>query len=755
VIQQVPESSARADNTYSSQLRAIDVDGNALTYSIENAPGWLVLDAGSGLLSGFPSKTDYGKHDDIVITVSDGQASTRLSFSLEVLPPPLGRDNFTPLGGVTPTDEGYQATGTLVMTVDGKEQRFENSNLLLSFDEEGNLLDMAGETIVPPEVSDTLSLDAGLTAIVGTLSGREINANPDFDITLKEDIRYIVYYFAAGLDVGISTGQQRDGTAPETLTLSTPLGGEILLILDPYDPMYYYFADVPLIGNAGKGVSVSGFIPFVPDLDYAELGSFDGHLLDKAEMGIGIKIFDFFTLSGERVIDLPIPGTIDYDDLFASPVDFNMGFNGAAAFSFSILGIGLFDFDIASSSATLEVSAQRQQMAMQTVIAPDVSWQPSWFTILPTTEIVGNWSIDGSGAFSAELTGDYESTMPAAAMSGRMRLDNNGASFGALIPDAKMPLEVSATFGNQETTFFVDAEADISGSVAAEVNQAFDEIVADKLQAFNELKAATENYEFEVSLRGFRQAIPGIADAVVSVLNGLPDSVASTVRSKVHDEIKSRQRCIGIGSACVNVPSNSAINDYADDARDTARSRTASAIVPYRSAMQELKRRALEADDDQLRDALERALRAVYSRRTYSNTITVTINLPSPIPDYTHTERVSRNILTPGQAAQVLTAANNVQFIQATSDIKISAEEIFDQIPVEDAINTARQEVNDGLKQIPRFDGAGMTVSGGSYSAFILLDGVEYGIDDVNILDPADLLAGITKKVATVLSGGR
>lgn len=120
VIQQVPESSARADNTYSSQLRAIDVDGNALTYSIENAPGWLVLDAGSGLLSGFPSKTDYGKHDDIVITVSDGQASTRLSFSLEVLPPPLGRDNFTPLGGVTPTDEGYQATGTLVMTVDGR-----------------------------------------------------------------------------------------------------------------------------------------------------------------------------------------------------------------------------------------------------------------------------------------------------------------------------------------------------------------------------------------------------------------------------------------------------------------------------------------------------------------------------------------------------------------------------------------------------------------------------------------------------------
>jgi hypothetical protein len=54
------------------------------------------------------------------------------------------------------------------------------------------LLDIAGETIVPPEVSDTLSLDAGLTAIVGTLSGREINANPDFDITLKEDIRYIV-----------------------------------------------------------------------------------------------------------------------------------------------------------------------------------------------------------------------------------------------------------------------------------------------------------------------------------------------------------------------------------------------------------------------------------------------------------------------------------------------------------------------------------------------------------------------------------
>ncbi len=750
-----PAAVARAGDEYTFWPEVSDADGNQLTFSIDNAPDWLFFDAGSGALTGYPEKRHYGKHEDVVISVFDGSARASLTFSIDVLPPLLGRNNFDPEGTVTITPDGYRSEGTLVLNIDGEEKHFEDSDLLLSFDEEGNLIEMAGETIVPQAVSDNLSLDVPVTATVGMLSGAEINANPDFGITLKDEINYFVYHFGAGLDVGITTGEQRDGSgSPGQLTLSTPLGGEILLITDPSDVFYYYFADLPVIGNAGRGDSVHGFIPFVPALDYAELDSFDGHILDKTSFGVGVKIFDFLNISGTRVIRLPISGKIDFDDLFASPVEFNMGMNGQADFALSILGVGLFEFPVASSSATVSVGLHRQHMAMQTIVAPDVSWQPDWFTILPTTEIVGNWSVDGNGEFSAELSGDYESTLPAAAMSGTMRLDNNGTTFTATIPDAIVPISVSAAFLNEKTTFLVDAEVDISDSISAEVNQAFDQIVDDKLQAFDDLQMATENYEIEVSLRGLRALLPDIADNVISTLNGLPSAIASSVYDQVHAGIKAKQVTIGICSiSCARVPSNSAINGYATTASNSARSHTQSRIVPYKSAMQELKLRASQADDEQLREALEQALRTAYNHRRLQGTVSGTIDLPSPVPNYSYSKSYNYDILG-ANAAKILQAANNVHRIQATSDIKIAASEFYDRIPVDQAVNQARQELADGLSQIPAFDGAGMTVSNGSYSAYILLDNIAYGVDDVNSLNPLELLGGVTRKVAEVLSGG-
>lgn len=752
-----PASVARAGDEYRFRPDVTDADGNRLTFSIENVPDWLFFDAGSGELTGYPEKRHYGKYEDIVIKVSDGSAVSELVFAVDVLPPLLGRQNFNPEGVVidNPGGDGYKSQGTLVMNIDGEEKRFENSDLLLSFDEEGNLLDMAGETIVPQEVSDNLSLDVPVVATVGMLSGAEINANPDYGITLKDEIDYFVYHFGAGLDVGITTGEQRDGSGSSgKLTLSTPLGGEILLITDPSDVFYYYFADLPVIGNAGRGDSVHGFIPFVPALDYEELDSFDGHILDKASFGLGVKIFDFFNISGTRVIRLPIPGKIDFDDLFASPVSFNMGMNGQADFAFGILGVGLFEFSLATTSATLEVNLDRQHMAMQTVVAPDVSWQPDWFSVLPESEIIGNWSIDGDGSFSAELSGDYRSTIPEAAMSGTMRLDNNGTVLTAEIPDAVVPISVTASFLDEETTFMVDAEVDISGSVAAEVNQAFDDIVADKQQALEDLQTAIDNYEYEVSLRGLRGLIPNIADNAISTLNGLPNTVGDIVYTKVHDGIKAKQVTIGYCPvSCTRVPSNSAIRGYATTAKNSARSTTQSRIGSYVSAMQELKLRASQADDEQLRIALEHALRTAYDHRRFKTTISGKVNLPSPVSDYSYSRSFDYDILG-ANADKILQAANNVHRIQATSDIKVSASEYYERIPVDQSVDRARQELADGLSQIPVFNGAGMTVKNGAYSAYILLDNVEYGVDDVNILDPADLLAGVTRKAAEVLAGG-
>jgi hypothetical protein len=64
-----------------------DVDGDTVSFSIENKPGWLNFNKTTGRLSGIPTDNDVGIHGDIRISVSDGKTSTSLAqFSIEVEP---------------------------------------------------------------------------------------------------------------------------------------------------------------------------------------------------------------------------------------------------------------------------------------------------------------------------------------------------------------------------------------------------------------------------------------------------------------------------------------------------------------------------------------------------------------------------------------------------------------------------------------------------------------------------------------------
>jgi hypothetical protein len=79
------DSSVDAGVYYSFQPTASDPDGDTLTFSIVNAPDWATFDASSGLLSGTPGDVDTGVYSEIVISVSDGNASDSLPpFSITV-----------------------------------------------------------------------------------------------------------------------------------------------------------------------------------------------------------------------------------------------------------------------------------------------------------------------------------------------------------------------------------------------------------------------------------------------------------------------------------------------------------------------------------------------------------------------------------------------------------------------------------------------------------------------------------------------
>jgi hypothetical protein len=84
-ISGVPATSVNTGQGYSFRPTASDPDNQTLTFSISGKPAWASFDAVTGALSGTPTSTQAGTYPNIVVSVSDGQASASLApFSINV-----------------------------------------------------------------------------------------------------------------------------------------------------------------------------------------------------------------------------------------------------------------------------------------------------------------------------------------------------------------------------------------------------------------------------------------------------------------------------------------------------------------------------------------------------------------------------------------------------------------------------------------------------------------------------------------------
>ena len=80
-----PASAVNVGDAYSFTPTASDADGDSLTFSIANMPGWASFDSATGELSGQPTLGDVGTYSNISISVSDGTVSASLSgFTITV-----------------------------------------------------------------------------------------------------------------------------------------------------------------------------------------------------------------------------------------------------------------------------------------------------------------------------------------------------------------------------------------------------------------------------------------------------------------------------------------------------------------------------------------------------------------------------------------------------------------------------------------------------------------------------------------------
>jgi len=86
VIYGLPATSVQAGNRYEFRPTASDPDGHRLTFAIQNMPRWASFDTATGLLAGTPSNPDASVYSNILISTSDGVATSSLApFSVTVV----------------------------------------------------------------------------------------------------------------------------------------------------------------------------------------------------------------------------------------------------------------------------------------------------------------------------------------------------------------------------------------------------------------------------------------------------------------------------------------------------------------------------------------------------------------------------------------------------------------------------------------------------------------------------------------------
>lgn len=81
-----PPEVAVVGEAYRFTPTARDPEGRSLTFSIRNKPGWARFNEADGRISGTPEADQVGSHEEIAISVSDGQSSVELpAFSIDVV----------------------------------------------------------------------------------------------------------------------------------------------------------------------------------------------------------------------------------------------------------------------------------------------------------------------------------------------------------------------------------------------------------------------------------------------------------------------------------------------------------------------------------------------------------------------------------------------------------------------------------------------------------------------------------------------
>ncbi|MGK7311859.1 MAG: hypothetical protein ACN0LA_06420 [Candidatus Longimicrobiales bacterium M2_2A_002] len=595
-------------------------------------------------------------------------------------PGSYNRSQLVPEGEVTETEDGFIVNGTLHLETERGRTSFRDANLDVRFDEDGRLTSVSGRAQIPSP-HERIEFADPVQADVGFFSGSFLNENRDFDIRLRDDTDYFIFHFAVTLEMRVATGETgEDATKP--IVVRAPVGGKALMVVDYTDPMYYVYGAQDLIGSAGIGWSLNSRIPFEPWHPVEGLGRFDGRNTRTGSFSV-LKVL---SVSGQMVDNEYAEVHLTREDPLGAELrhGYQAGYNGAMGLDLFLKDIAGIEIPIGEGSGGYwrEVSTGGDfagEAYVNGLTTDDYSWWPTFIPATPVTQLQTSGFIKDNGDFAIDLAGEFGWDLPDGrhSMSGFFGLSPNAMTLGGAITSADITFDVTGRVTADVTTVSTAPPPELLDLIDTGVSAEIDERFAEAQKAWEDLQQATQDYEFELSLRGLRSSIPPMVDYA---RQALADGIASEL-SKHKDQF------------------------YYDDLRN----RLNSAASPYYRELDRLKAAAQEIrDNDQTREEIEAALRSVAARKIFSTSFTV-----KRFGVTWKTIHISRRILSDGNANKLIEAADNVKYIKETWDRKVRLQQIYDAIPAREVFEQLKQDIESGTRSIPELGELGFELSHG------------------------------------------
>jgi hypothetical protein len=320
--------------------------------------------------------------------------------------------------------------------------------------------------------------------------------------------------------------------------------------------------------------------------------------------------------------------------------------------------------------------------------------------------------VRSDGDFDVSVAGEFGWNLPAGggkALTGSFHFAPDALTLGGTVRDDATVYNVAGRVTRTTTSVAIEPPQAILDRVSNGVTAELDDRIAAAEQAWNDLQEATEDYEFELSLRGLRSALPNIVDTAKEALG---DGIASELK-----------------------------NHEGEVYYDQLRSHLYSADNAYYSALDRLKSAAQQIqDNDATRAEIEAALRGAAAKKIFSTTFRYKIGGIT-----IKTVNVSRRVMSDTQAGQLTTAADNVKYIEATSDRKIQAQQIYDAIPDKEIFERVKDDIENGVIVIDDVGEIGFVYGHDSqvFNAYAVIGEDRHELGEVDLFSVIDISAAI------------